>query len=62
MTTISRLTVARNALRVIALDPRIRAWLKANDPKALDQVERAGEIRPDEIARAEGGAREREEA
>jgi len=29
------------ALGVIALDPKIRAFLEANDPKALDQVNRA---------------------
>ncbi len=30
-----------NALKVIALTPHIRAYLLANDPKALEQVERA---------------------
>ena len=30
-----------NALKVIALDPKISAWLRENDPKALAQVARA---------------------
>ena len=29
------------ALKVLTLDPKIRAWLKVNDPKALDQADRA---------------------
>jgi hypothetical protein len=29
------------ALKVLTLDPKIRAWLKANDPKALEQADRA---------------------
>jgi hypothetical protein len=37
-----------NALNVITLEPKIRAWLAANDPKALEQ---AG----DAITKAEGG-------
>jgi len=36
------------ACKVISLDPKIRGWLKENDPKALEQVERA-------IRAAEGG-------
>lgn len=27
-----------NALNTITLNPTIRAWLKANDPKAYEQV------------------------
>jgi hypothetical protein len=30
-----------NALQVIAKDPKISAWLQANDPKALEQVQNA---------------------
>ena len=43
------------ALRVIALDPTIRSWLRANDPKALEQVRDAlatGESREDLAHRA----------
>lgn len=32
---------ALNALRVVAYDPKIRAYLAANDPMALAQVDRA---------------------
>jgi hypothetical protein len=31
----------RNALKVLVLDAKIRAWLEANDPKALEQAMRA---------------------
>jgi hypothetical protein len=30
-----------NALKVITLTPKIKEWLAANDPKALEQVEKA---------------------
>lgn len=36
-----RLRKIVNALKVIALDPKIREFLEANDPKALEQVEAA---------------------
>jgi len=30
-----------NALKVLTWDPRIRAWLEENDPKALEQADTA---------------------
>ena len=35
------LSVARNALGLLVVKTEIRAWLKANDPKALAQAEAA---------------------
>lgn len=34
----NRHAAATNALMVLMLDPKISAWLRANDPKALDQA------------------------
>lgn len=36
-----RIRTKDSALMVIALDPRIKAWLEVNDPKALEQVRAA---------------------
>lgn len=42
------MSVQLDALKVIALDSRIRAFLLGNDPKALEQVENAiKELEPD---------------
>lgn len=38
---IQRIQTKNDALKVIALAPKTRAWLKKNDPKALEQVDRA---------------------
>lgn len=35
---IDQIETLANALKVIAFDPRINAWLANNDPKALTQV------------------------
>jgi hypothetical protein len=32
---------ARKALSLMTLDPKLNAWLKANDPMALKQIEKA---------------------
>lgn len=37
----SRIEDLENALKVLVLTPAIRDWLKANDPKALEQAEKA---------------------
>lgn len=37
----SRIKDLENALKVLVLTPAIRDWLKANDPKALEQAEKA---------------------
>jgi hypothetical protein len=34
-------TVMANALKVVALDPKISAWLAEHDPKALEQIDNA---------------------
>lgn len=36
-----RIRTKDNALMVIVLDPKIKAWLEENDPKALEQVQAA---------------------
>ena len=40
MTELDNETRLLNALRVLVSTPAIRAWLQANDPKALEQAER----------------------